>query len=188
MDFVLQAPPLLQAFWYIAIFSTVFFLGFLALTATGGADADHADSFGSDVAHHGDTDFKVFSIRNFINFLLGFSWSGIGLHPHISSKPMLLVVALSVGAAMVYLLFQAMRAVVRLGRDQTVRNEEAIGKTGTVYLTIPAHRAGKGKVTVSIGGALREFDAVTDGTSIANGQAVVVNGLIEGPTLVVVAV
>lgn len=184
MEFITLAPPLLKAFWYVAIFSSVFFIGFLAMSAAGGGDAHHGGDFDGD-AGHGDGDFRPFSIRNLINFLLGFSWSGIGLYAHIAAKPILLTVALSVGAAMVYFLFKAMQAIVRLGRDQTIQTADAIGRTGTVYLTVPAQRSGKGKVSVSLGGVLKEYEAVTDGPTLPTGQAVTVAGIVEEAVLLV---
>ena len=192
MDFITLAPPLLKTFWYIAIFSTVIFAGLMIMAFAGGSDSHDFDAdtgngdFGTDTGHGGH-DFQVFSFRNLINFMLGFSWGGIGLYHLIPSKPILIIAALSVGAAMVYIFFQLMRAVVGLGRDQTVLPTEAVGQTGTVYLTIPAKRSGKGKILVSLGGSTREFDAVTDGESLANGQTITVTEILEETLMLVEA-
>jgi membrane protein implicated in regulation of membrane protease activity len=188
MDFITLAPPLLKTFWYIAIFATVVFAALMLMAAVGGGDSHDFDSVDVDAdVDHGGADFQIFSFRNLINFLLGFSWSGIGLYHHISSKPALIVIALSVGAAMVYFFFQMMQAVVRLGRDQTVKPEEAAGKTGQVYLTIPARRSGKGKILISLGGATREFDAVTDGDTLPNGTQIIVTEVLEETLMAVEA-
>ncbi len=192
MDFITLAPPLLKTFWYIAIFATIVFAALMLMAAAGGGDSHDFDSVDVDAdvdvdMDHGGADFQVFSFRNLINFLLGFSWSGIGLYYHISSKPVLIVIALSVGAAMVYFFFQMMQAVVRLGRDQTVKPTEALGKTGQVYLTIPAHRSGKGKILISLGGATREFDAVTNGEILPNGTKIIVTEVIEETLMAVEA-
>ena len=178
MDFITLAPPLLRVFWYIAIFATIIFAALMLMAFAGGGDAHDLDGMDTDVDQGGD-DFQAFSFRNLINFLLGFSWGGIGLYHHISSKPALVIIALSVGAAMVYFFFQIMRVIVGLGRDQTVKPEEAAGKTGQVYLTIPAKRSGKGKILISLGGATREFDAVTDGETLPNGAQIVVTKVLE---------
>ncbi len=41
--------------------------------------------FDSDLSH-GDTPFQLFTFRNLINFLLGFSWTGISFYGTIDSK------------------------------------------------------------------------------------------------------
>jgi len=186
MDFITQAPPLLKIFWYIAIFASVIFAALMLMAAVGGGDAHDLDGMDTDTDHGGD-DFQVFSFRNLIHFLLGFSWGGIGLYHHIPSKIFLVALALSVGAAMVYFFFQAMRAVVRLGRDQTVNPDQAFGKTGQVYLTIPARRSGKGKILISLGGATREFDAVTDGETLPNGVKITVTEILQDTLMAVEA-
>lgn len=183
MEFITQAPPMLKAMWYVAIFSTTLFTGLMAVTFAGGGDLDDADFDTED--GHGSADFKTFTFRNFMNFLLGFSWTGVALYQHVDSKPILIGLCLSVGAWMVWFLWKMMRMVMALGRDQTIHNEDFIGQSGQVYLTVPSGRKGKGKVLVSVGGSMREFDAMTDGESIENGRAIEVVELVSSSTLLV---
>ncbi|MCB0521909.1 MAG: NfeD family protein [Lewinellaceae bacterium] len=186
MDFITLAPPLLKAFWYIAIFTTVLFTALMFMTFAGGGDVDHSDVSDMDTGtEHGGHDFQILSFRNLINFLLGFSWAGIGLYPYVESKLILIILSLSVGSGMVYLFFLMLRGMMVLSRDQTMTPEDTIGKTGQVYLTIPAQRAGKGKVMVSVGGSTREYDAITDGNNLANGSPVKVTEVLPDHTLVV---
>lgn len=183
MEFITQAPPVLKAFWYVAIFSTTVFAGLMFLSFGGGGDMDDADFDSED--GHGGADFKTFTFRNLMNFLLGFSWTGVALFPHVDSMSTLFVLSIAVGAWMVWFLWKMMRAVVSLGSDQTVLNEDFIGEPGQVYLTIPGGRKGKGKVLVSVGGSMREFDAMTDGEAIENGQAIRVLKVLNGAVLLV---
>ena len=63
--------------------------------------------------------------------------------------------------------------------------KSAVGCNGSVYLTIPASRSGEGKVQISINGAVREYNAMTDGDSIKNGTTIKVVEVIDNHTLLV---
>ncbi len=189
MNFLEQAPALLQTFWYIAIFTTVLFTVLMAMTFAGGGadDADFDTDTDGDTDHSGG-DFKTFTFRNLINFLLGFSWTGIALFNFVPSSLLLVLISIASGAWFVWFFYMMMRTIIKLGRDQTILPEDYIGNTGQVYLTVPGNRVGQGKVLISIGGSTREFDAVTDGGLIENGRAVRVSEVIGGSTLLVESV
>ena len=174
---------MLKAFWYVAIFTTTIFGRLMFLTFGGGGDIDDGDFDSED--GHGGADFKTFTFRNLINFLLGFSWTGIALFPHVQSKPLLIGLSVLVGAWLVWFFWKMMQVLVSLGRDQTIRNEDFVGQSGQVYLTIPGQRSGKGKVLVSVGGSMREFAAVTDGEPIENGCPIHVLDVVDGATMLV---
>ena len=75
---------------------------------------------------------------------------------------------------------------VELGRTPKLRNRNAIGKSGRVYLTIPASHNGEGKVNVLLQGSYVEREAVTDEEApIPTGAEVVVVGVSGQTTLVV---
>ena len=50
----------------------------------------------------------------------------------------------------------------KMAESGTLNMKNAIGKLGEVYLVIPAKRGGLGKVQLSIQGAIRTLDAITD--------------------------
>lgn len=66
-----------------------------------------------------------------------------------------------------------------------IETDSAVGCTGIVYLTIPAMREGEGKVQIYIQGAIREYDAVTDGEKLVNNEAIKVTKVINTNTLLV---
>ncbi|WP_321538716.1 hypothetical protein [Flavobacterium piscinae] len=70
------------------------FIGF------GGADADVDMAEGHDVA---DAPFELFSLRNLINFLLGFSWTGISFYDSIENKTILIIISVAVGIVFIAL-------------------------------------------------------------------------------------
>lgn len=164
--------PMLKTFWYIAIPASIVFLlqtimSFAGADASDGVEAD----FHGDLAH-ADAPFQLFSFRNLVNFLLGFSWTGITFYTTVSNKIVLFLLALVVGLAFVALFFIVIRQIIKLGEDNSFRSTEALNKTAEVYLKIPGEKSGKGKVQVSIRGSVHELDAVTKGTEIPTGAVV----------------
>ncbi|MDR1882965.1 MAG: NfeD family protein [Prevotella sp.] len=174
-----------QFYWYIAIGASVIFIIQTIMTFIG-ADADA----GSDAGFDGNTDgadspFQLFSLRNLINFLLGFGWTGASLYDTINNRIVLGIVAFLVGALFIALFFLVMKALVKLSEDNTFNMEDTIGKTADVYMNIPAAKGGKGKIFVSIKGSIHELPAITSGnTDIKSGSPVKVNA-IEGGILLV---
>ena len=75
---------------------------------------------------------------------------------------------------------------MRLQSDGTMRLENAIGQSGSVYLTIPPARQGRGKVEVMVQEQMRELEAVTDDKDpLPTGCEVVVTAISGRSTLVV---
>jgi len=74
MEFLNGLDPFLQVLWYIAIPVSLIFVIQSIMTFIGidGLEADFDGSFDGAQAP-----FQLFSFRNLINFLLGFSWAGI---------------------------------------------------------------------------------------------------------------
>ena len=163
MEILQDIDPLLRTFWYIAIPVSLFFIIQTIATFVGGGDAgDISADIDGDVGF-GDSLGDLFSLRSLVNFLLGFSWGGIALFSVIPGKPMLITVAVLVGLGFVLIFFLILRQLFKLAKDGSFKTEDALNKTGEVYLTIPAHRDGKGRVLISVGGSVRELDAMTDG-------------------------
>jgi hypothetical protein len=177
MDFLDSLPPLLQSFWYVAIPTSTIFLIQTILTFIG-SDAD--------VDVPGDhSSFELFSLRNLINFLLGFSWTGISFFDTISNATILLGLSISIGALFVYVFFLIMRFVQKLAQDNSFNIQNTIDKTADVYLTIPEHKAGKGKIMISVNGTYHELDAMTEQGAIPTGAVVKVVRIEDNQTLIV---
>ncbi len=80
----------------------------------------------------------------------------------------------------------AMRGMQRLESDQTFRLANAVGKSGEVYLSIPAQRSGTGKIHIEIQERLMELDAITPEDAIPTGARVLVIDSIAPATVIVV--
>lgn len=140
---------------------------FMGSDATDGLSADFQGDVSESVGP-----YQLFSFRNFINFLLGFSWTGIAFSTVIQSHFWLLATAIGAGLAFVSIFFIVIGQLLKLAEDNTFKMEMALNKTASVYLHIPSAQAGKGKILVSVRGAVHEVEAITRGESIASGQEV----------------
>ena len=184
----------MKILWGVTLAASLVFIIQTVLTFIG-ADVDAAGLDGADidapVGDVSDADLggggTLYTFRNLINFLLGFGWSVILLEDAIPALGLRLVVAVAVGVALVALVMWLFRL---LGKMQQSGNidvyKSAVGCEGTCYLTIPAGRSGEGKVQISIGGAVREYNAQTeDAEPIATGTPIKVVDVINGITLLV---
>lgn len=176
MDFLTDFEPLLKAFWYIAIPTSLIFiiqtvLTFSGLDASDGIEADFDSNF-TDT----DAPFQLFSFRNLVNFLLGFSWGGISCYHYIADTTFLLLFATVIGMFFVAVFFLIVRQLLKLGENNTFTIEKTLSKTGSVYLRIPANKSGTGVVQVSINGAVREMKAATKATELPTGTLIKVVG------------
>jgi membrane protein implicated in regulation of membrane protease activity len=82
---------------------------------------------------------------------------------------------------LISILFSQMK---RLQSDGTINVQNAVGATGSVYLTIPAK--GSGRIQVAVQGSLRIIDAIAkDKKAIGTGTKVRVVEVLEDNTLVV---
>lgn len=185
MNFLEHYEPLLKAFWYIALPVSIFFLLQTITTFVGlsGSSADvDIDSDGTD---SGDLPFELFTLRNLINFLLGFSWTGISLYERFENKTILIGISIVVGVLFVGLFFFILKQILKLSEDNSFKIEETLQKTADVYLTIPENKSGKGKIQISIKGSVHELDAMTSGIEKIPSGAVVKIVAIESGLLLV---
>lgn len=174
-----------QFYWYVAIGASVIFIiqtimTFIGADSDTGVDADFDGNLDS-----ADAPFQLFSLRNLINFLLGFGWTGAVLYNAFESKFVVGIVSFLVGSVFILLFFVIMRFIWKLSEDNTFKMEDTIGKTADVYMNIPASKNGRGKIFVSVKGSSRELYAVTTaGEALKSGSLVKIIG-IEGDILVV---
>jgi hypothetical protein len=185
MEFFSNLDPFLKVFWFIAIPASVIFLIQTIMTFAGvdshdGLSADFDSDF-----NHGDTPFQLFTFRNLINFLLGFSWTGISFYGTFSNKTLIVALAIAIGSAFVGGFFFIMNQIQKLAEDNSFKIDKTLNQVGSVYLTIPEKKSGKGKVQVSVNGAFHELDAITENDKIES-SAMVRIVRIESQNLVVV--
>ncbi len=168
----------------VAVFSTlVFALQFvMSLLGLGGHHLIDIDS-DNDGLSLGD----VFTLRNGVCFLMGFSWGGLMADSWGLGYSLLdAMVGFLAGSTLVAVNMGLLVAMSRLRHDGSIQIENAIAQHATVTLSIPARRGGIGKVMVPIQGRLTEYQAVTDGDVLRRHTAVIVRA-VAGSRLVVAA-
>lgn len=185
-DFFASMDTSQQLYWYIAIGASFVFIIQTIMTFigvhgdTGDIDTDLGN--GADAADH---PFQLFSLRNLVNFLLGFGWTGATLYPSVENKIVLGIYSFLVGAILIGIFFLVMKSLMKLAEDNTFKIENTIGEIADVYMTIPPACTGKGKIFISVRGSTHELQAITKNEeSIKNGSLVKVIA-VEGDILIV---
>lgn len=132
-----------------------------------------------------DHSLRIFTLRGFVAFFAVFGWSGLVMLKGGLGAVVSVFLAVLFGALMMVLVALLFDWLLKCQYDGTMNPKDALGKEGEVYLTIPARKQGMGKVNVLVGGALTEFDAITDeGENIPTGQKVVVREVLPSTLLV----
>ena len=183
-----ELPTLMQIFWGCALISTTIMVVQFILSLCGIGDVEMDVDFDSADGLDAATGVDVFSIKNIIIFLVGFGWAGISFRDVIPQDALLILAAVVCGCFFVASFILIFKQMMKLESNAAVRMEAAVGKKGEVYLRIPAKRNGKGKVTVSLNGVAREYNAVTnDDEMIPSGKLVDIIGSAGEGTLLVTA-
>ena len=187
-----ELSPVMKLLWGVTLTATLIFIIQTVMTFLG-ADADGTD-FDMDV----DTSLdgadlsnieggsNLYTFRNLVNFFLGFGWSAILLQSSVKSTALLVILSVLVGAGLVVAvmyLFKWLSSMQQSGNINVYKS--AVGCQGKCYLVIPGERAGEGKVQITIQGAVREYNAVTDGDTIKTGTPIKVVEAIDANTLLV---
>ncbi len=175
----------MQVFWGCAIVGSIIFIIQMVLTLIGMDSSDmDVDFDGGDTMDLGGG-ISLFSIKNFVNFIVGFGWAGVCFSGAIKNMWLLTFIAVLVGVGFVLMFFFIKKQTKKLEHNGAFNIEDCVGRTVDVYLRIPAQKEGKGKVQVSINGSVQEFDAMTEGEAIPSGRKVTVVSVIDGSTVLV---
>lgn len=181
----------MQVFWGIAIvssfiFTIQFILSFIGMDSEADVDFDVPDTdFDGDTMSAGGG-LSLFSIRSLVNFFVGYGWAGVCLSGSVSNQLLLHILCIAFGMLLGSLWFIIRRQMGKLEHNAAFNVSQTVGKTCSVYLRIPASRQGKGKIQVSVGGAIHEIDALTDSeTEIPTGATVQVIEQINSQTVLV---
>ena len=127
-----------------------------------GSDADmDIDPDGFDISDAGDGGLMLFSIRGIVAMFCVAGWAGVvfvdlGLTP----IPAVLL-AILCGVAALFGIAYLMKAVLKLQSNGNIQIGGAVGKTGEVYIPIPAKGQGRGKINLTLQDRFIEVDAIT---------------------------
>ena len=185
--------PVMKLLWGVTLTATLIFVIQTVMTFLG-ADADGRTDFdvdvdtsmdGSDLSNI-DGGANLYTFRNLVNFFLGFGWSAILLQPSVKSTALLIFISVLVGVALVVAVMYLFKWLSSMQQSGNINVYKAcVGCQGKCYLRIPGERSGEGKVQITIQGAVREYNAVTDGDEIKTGASVKVLEAVDANTLLV---
>ena len=161
----------------------------------GDSGADGVDvPGGDDLGHVGSDDGDIFmsdglhlvAWRSIVAFLCIFGWLGLTLSANGAEAWLSVTVAIAGGFLAMLGVALLIKALSKLQSDGSLNLKYALGVGGSVYITVPPQRGGRGKVNLIVQGKLEELDAVTDDElPLPFGTEVVVIGISGGNTLVV---
>ncbi len=142
---------------------------------------DHPDS-----VFHGDSGLRLFTLRGLVAFFAVLGWTGLTLLRQDISLPLSVGIALTAGFLALLLVAVVMRCFYKSQNSGNIELRNALGISGTVYITVPPARQGQGKVNLVLQNQYSELSAVTDNeTPLVTGTEVTVVGISGINTLVV---
>ena len=139
-----------------------------------------------DAGHHGPSWLVgVLSFRTVVAAVTFFGLAGLAAQSSGATPLNVMLVAVAGGAAALYGVYWIMRGLYQLRSEGNVRIERAVGRPASVYLRIPGHNTGLGKVQINLQNRTMEYLASTDGEEIPTGAAVTVVGVVNPSTVAV---
>lgn len=173
-----------QVFWGCAILGSLVFIVQAILTLVG-MDSSDVDF---DIPDGDTLDFgglSLFSIRNLVNFFVGFGWGGVSFYSTVSNPLLLVLIATVSGVLFVLMFFFIYKQTRKLESNGAFDINNCEGKIADVYLRIPAAGEGRGKIQISVNGSVHEIDAMTKGDAIATGKKVRVVEICDSSSVIV---
>ena len=182
----------MKILWSVTLTASLVFIIQSILTFIG-ADVDSDFDVDVDTTMDGadlsniDGGANLYTFRNFVNFILGFGWSAILLQESVPSIPLRIILSVLIGLALVTAVMYLFKWLAGMQQSGNINlQKSAAGCEGKVYLTIPEGRSGSGKVQITINGAVREYDAVTESeTPLKTGTSIRVVDALDANTLLV---
>ena len=182
----------MKILWGVTLTATLVFIIQSILTFVG-ADVDSDFDVDVDTSIDGgdlsniDGGANLYTFRNFVNFILGFGWSAILLQDSVPHVALRIVLSVIIGVALVAVVMYLFKWLAGMQQSGNINlQKSASGCEGKVYLTIPENRSAAGKVQITINGAVREYDAVTESeTPLKTGTSIRVVDALDANTLLV---
>lgn len=188
-----------QVMFVLATAATVVMIIFLVLMLFGGDGAEGFEADGdislddqlddvdtlNDEPLSGFSGLRILTVRGVLAFLSVGAWTAYGfagiVHPLLAA-----LFGVIAGIIAAYVLAYAFKVSMKLESEGNLSYKNAIGKSGTIYIRVPAKRQGIGKVTLTFQERFVEVDAITDDdTDLTTGLAVIVTAM-ENETTVIV--
>ncbi len=159
---------------------------FFGLGGEDGVDLDGDGVPDTPGTENGGDGLSLFTVRGVMGFLTVGGWSGLALYASGVSPALTVLFSFLCGTAALLAIGFMMRAAMKLQSSGNIQLGTAIGKVGRVYIPVPPHTAGSGKITLTLQEHFIEADAVTTATRrLTTGEAVRIVSVSEAGMLVV---
>jgi hypothetical protein len=173
-----------QVFYGLALIASFIALILAVLAIIGMEHHDAVDAVGSTGLDDGGG--GIFSLKPLTGFFLGFGWAGGIALSRGFTIPVAILIALVCGGAIMAVIVLMFRTILGLRSDGTMRIADAVGAVGSVYVTLPAGKAGGGQVVVSFRNRQETLAALnTADRSIPSGEKIRVVGVVDSRTVLV---
>lgn len=174
-----------KVYWITALVGSVILIVLLVLTFVGG-DVDDMGDVDAEIDGDGGIGFQFLSFKNLMGFFTIFGWSGIACIGEGYSRGITIGVSLFCGLLMMLAMASLFYYLSKLQSDGSLKMKNALNAVGEVYLTIGANRSKMGKVQVTVQGALRELDALSDeDKDLSQGEVIIVSQVTHNGVLIV---
>ena len=177
MEFLTRIGELLAqaqgVYLFLAVAGSVFFVFELLMTLFGGGGAHDFDDSAFELHDHDVPDLhglKLLSVKGLVSFITFFGWAGYfwGERGWVG-----FLLACVCGFLMMFLTALSLWFLLKLQQSGTVTARDCVGRSATVYVSIPAGRQPGGQITITLPGGTRQSRAVAD-QAIPHGEAVVI--------------
>lgn len=174
-----------KVYYAIAIVTSVLLAMQIVLSLVG-VDADQDIDIDAADGMDGDAGLHIFSIRSVTAFFTGFGWGGVSAVNAGMSTTAAALIALVAGTVFMAGVIAIMRTMMAMQGSGSLNYANAIGRTASVYLPIPADMQGPGKIEVLVQGRMAVVDAFTRADRrIDNRERVTVVEVLDQTTLIV---
>jgi hypothetical protein len=169
----------------MALVGTLFFVLRLVFALFFGGDAGDIDGDMADIGH-ADSAFSLFSLLSILAFFMGAGWMGLACRLDWGLSSMISAMAAAGFGIVLMAMASGLMAFAR-SLNQVVEYDvnTAVGKTASVYMTIPERGHGSGQIKVTVSGRLKMMDAISNGPRIPEFQSVKVLSVGDDGTFVV---
>lgn len=124
-------------------------------------DHDHPDDIHHDGAHHA-SGIRLFTLRGVVAMFAVGGWLGIAMCDVGVPSALSVLIALTGGFAALLIAALVIAYSLKMQESGNISVKNAIAHNATVYIPIPASRAGTGKVTMILQERFVELEAITD--------------------------
>ena len=163
MNWLKNLTVLEHVFLWLGVAATAFLILqiiMLCFSSFGDSDIDGDGDIDADT----DAGVTIFTVKSITAFFAVGCWAGLLCAALVEDnlKWVSIIVAVAAGAAALVGVAFAMYGMKKLQCNGALQMDKMEGKIATVYVGIPASRAGRGKITLTAQGKFIELDAVTD--------------------------